>query len=47
MCIEKHLVILITSEKNEAKSVKAKIKTGDVIGLDEVIVATEPEFDIF
>ena len=42
----KALSYLITLEKNEAKSVKAKIKTGDVIGLDEVIVATEPEFDL-
>lgn len=42
----KALSYLITLEKNEAKSVKAKIKTGDVIGLDEVIVATEPEFDV-
>lgn len=42
----KALSYLITLEKNEAKSVKAKIKTGDVIGLDDVIVATEPEFDI-
>lgn len=40
------LSYLITLEKNEAKGVKAKIKTGDVIGLDNVIVATEPEFDI-
>jgi len=42
----KALSYLITLEKNEAKSVKAKIKTGDVIGLDEVVVATEPEFDL-
>lgn len=42
----KALSYLITLEKNEAKGVKAKIKSGDVIGLDEVIVATEPEFDI-
>ena len=42
----KALSYLITLEKNEAKSVKAKIKTGDVIGLDDVIVATEPEFDV-
>ncbi len=42
----KALSYLITLEKNEAKGVKAKIKTGDVIGLDDVIVATEPEFDI-
>jgi len=42
----KALSYLITLEKTEAKSVKAKIKTGDVIGLDDVIVATEPEFDV-
>lgn len=42
----KALSFLITLEKNEAKGVKTKIKTGDVIGLDDVIVATEPEFDI-
>jgi hypothetical protein len=36
---------LITLEENEARSVKAKIKSGDVIGLDNVIVATTPEFD--
>ena len=42
----KALSYLITLEKKEAKGVKAKIKTGDVIGLDDVIVATEPEFDI-
>ncbi len=42
----KALSYLITLEKSEAKGVKAKIKTGDVIGLDDVIVATEPEFDI-
>lgn len=42
----KALSYLITLEKNEAKGVKAKIKTGDVIGLDDVIVATQPEFDI-
>jgi hypothetical protein len=42
----KALSYLITLEKNEAKGVKAKIKTGDVIGLDDVIVATEPEFDV-
>lgn len=41
----KALSYLITLEKSEARSVKAKIKTGDVIGLDDVIVATEPEFD--
>ncbi len=41
----KALSYLITLDKREAKGVKEKIKTGDVIGLDNVIVATEPEFD--
>ncbi len=41
----KALSYLITLEENEAKSVKAKIKSGDVIGLDDVIVATSTEFD--
>ena len=41
----KALSFLLTLEENEAKSVKAKIKSGDVIGLDDVIVATQPEFD--
>lgn len=41
----KALSYLITLSVNEAKSVKEKIKTGDVIGLDDVVVATEPEFD--
>jgi len=41
----KALSYLITLEENEAKSVKAKIKSGDVIGLDNVIVATSSEFD--
>jgi hypothetical protein len=36
---------LITLDEREARGVKEKIKTGDVIGLDNVIVATEPEFD--
>lgn len=36
---------LITMSKDEADSVKRKIQSGDVIGLDEVIVASEPEFD--
>jgi hypothetical protein len=36
---------LITLEENEARSVKAKIKSGDVIGLDNVIVATNEEFN--
>lgn len=41
----KALSYLITLNNSEAKSVKAKIKTGDVIGLDDVIIATNPEFD--
>ena len=41
----KALSYLITLNENEAASVKRKIKTGDVIGLDNVIVATNPEFD--
>lgn len=41
----KALCFLITLEENEAKSVKAKIKSGDVIGLDSVIVATSNDFD--
>lgn len=41
----KALSYLITLEENEAKSVKAKIKSGDVIGLDSVIVATSDEFN--
>ena len=41
----KALSYLLTLEENEARSVKAKIKSGDVIGLDDVIVATQSEFD--
>ncbi|MCU0351285.1 MAG: hypothetical protein MUF43_10735 [Flavobacterium sp.] len=41
----KALSYLVTLEEREAKSVKQKIKTGDVIGLDNVVVATNPEFD--
>ncbi len=41
----KALSYLITLEVNEARSVKEKIKSGDVIGLDNVIVATSEEFD--
>ncbi|MCB0744438.1 MAG: hypothetical protein KDC67_11080 [Ignavibacteriae bacterium] len=41
----KALSYLITLEEKEAKSVKAKIKSGDVIGLDDVIVATSEEFN--
>lgn len=39
------LSFLITLDEKEANSVKQKIKSGDVIGLDKVIVATLPEFD--
>ena len=42
----KALNYLITLEEKEAKGVKEKIKTGDVIGLDDVIVATTSEFDM-
>lgn len=41
----KALSYLITLEENEARSVKGKIKSGDVIGLDNVIVATNEEFN--
>ena len=40
----KALSYLITLSK-EAKGVKEKIKSGDVIGLDNVIIATTTEFD--
>jgi hypothetical protein len=39
------LSYLITLDEKEANGVKQKIKTGDVIGLDKVVVATTPEFD--
>lgn len=42
----KALSYLITLEENEAKSVKGKIKSGDVIGLDNVVVATSTDFDV-
>ncbi len=41
----KALSYLVTLGKVEAIGVKKKIKSGDVIGLDDVVVATEPEFD--
>ena len=41
----KALSYLITLDEKEAKGVKNKIVSGDVIGLDNVIVATNPEFD--
>lgn len=42
----KALSYLITLDQAEAASVKKKIETGDVIGLNKVIVATESEFDV-
>ncbi len=39
------LAYLITLNEPEAKSVQAKIASGDVIGLDDVIVASSPQFD--
>ena len=41
----KALSYLVTLEAKEAKSVKEKIKSGDVIGLDNVVVATSNEFN--
>lgn len=41
----KALSYLITLEESEARTVKQKILSGDVIGLDKVIVATSVEFD--
>ena len=41
----KALAHLITLDENEANSVSQKIKSGDVIGLDSVIVATSINFD--
>lgn len=41
----KALSYLITLDENEANNVRLKIKSGDVIGLDNVIVATSHEFD--
>jgi len=42
----KALSYLVTLEEKEAKSVKEKIKSGDVIGLDNVVVATNNEFNL-
>jgi hypothetical protein len=41
------LCYLITMDHVEARRVKDKINCGDVIGLNEVIVATDSEFDDF
>lgn len=42
----KALSYLITLEEREAKNVRTKIKSGDVIGLDDVIVATSEDFNV-
>ncbi|MNT45157.1 hypothetical protein D3C72_1817230 [compost metagenome] len=41
----KALCYLVTLDFSEAKKVKEKIKSGDVIGLDKVVVATSDEFN--
>ncbi len=41
----KALSYLVTLEEKEAKNVKEKIRSGDVIGLDKVVVATSKDFD--
>ena len=41
----KALCYLITLDEKEAKRVKIKIKNGDVIGIDDVIVASNLEFN--
>lgn len=41
----KSLSYLLTLEKSEGEDKKKKIREGEIIGLDDVIVATEPEFD--
>lgn len=41
----KAISYLVTLDEKEANTVKAKIKSGHVIGLDKVIVATSIEFD--
>lgn len=42
----KALSFLVTLEEKEASSVKNKIKSGDVIGLDDVIIATSDAFNV-
>ncbi|MBW4359183.1 hypothetical protein [Flavobacterium taihuense] len=41
----KALCYLVTLDVSEAKKVKEKIKSGDVIGLDKAVVATSDEFN--
>lgn len=43
----KSLSFLLTLEEKEAKNLKKKVESGDIIGLNDVIVATQPEFDEF
>ncbi len=42
----KSLSYLITLNHSEAKKAKEKILTGDIIGLDQIIVASDPEFNV-
>ena len=42
----KSLSYLVTLDKTEAKRLKSKIESGDTLGLDDVIIADEPEFDL-
>jgi len=37
---------LITLNEQEAKNIKTKIKSGDVIGIDDVVVANSSDFDL-
>lgn len=39
------LCFLITLDEREANSVRKKIEIGDVSGLDDVVIATSPDFD--
>lgn len=41
----KALSFLVTLEEKEARNLETKIKNGDVIGIDEVVVATNDEFN--
>ena len=38
-------IVFLPLQEKEARSVKTKIITGDVIGLDKVVVATNNEFN--
>lgn len=41
----KAMCFLITLDVKEAANIRQKIKTGDVIGIDDVVAATEPDFN--